>query len=99
MLGKRFLTGEQSMALVLARSSLNRLECLNRLVMGQATSRCTNLLRLLYVDQMTPVQRLFRVENFDTWQTRQAVGDLLAGVGGYDLFDRQIELRDTQQAL
>jgi hypothetical protein len=55
------------------------------------------LLRLLYVDQLTPVQRIFRVENFDTWQTRQAVGDLLAGVGGYDLFDKQIALRETEK--
>ena len=55
------------------------------------------LLRLLYVDQLTPVQRIFRVENFDTWQTRQAVGDLLSGVGGYDLFDKQIALRETEK--
>lgn len=64
---------------------------------GASNITMHQLLRLLYVDQMTPVQRLFRVENFDTWQTRQAVGDLLAGVGGYDLFDRQIELRDTNK--
>lgn len=64
---------------------------------GASNITLHQLLRLLYVDQMTPVQRLFRVENFDTWQTRQAVGDLLAGVGGYELFDRQIELRDTNK--
>lgn len=55
------------------------------------------LLRLLYVDQLTPVQRIFRVENFDTWQTRQAIGDLLLGVGGYDLFEKQIKLRETDK--
>lgn len=55
------------------------------------------LLRLLYVDQLTPVQRIFRVENFDTWQTRQAVGDLLSGVGGYDLYEKQIALRETEK--
>lgn len=64
---------------------------------GASNITMHQLLRLLYVDQMTPVQRLFRVESFDTWQTRQAVGDLLAGVGGYELFDRQIELRDTNK--
>ena len=64
---------------------------------GASNITMHQLLRLLYVDQMTPVQRLFRVESFDTWQTRQAVGDLLAGVGGYDLFDQQIELRDTNK--
>src|SRR3546814_21121238 len=55
------------------------------------------LLRILYVDQLTPVQRIFRVENFDTWQTRQAVGDLLTGVGGYALYEKQIALRETEK--
>jgi prefoldin subunit 5 len=55
------------------------------------------ILRLLYVDQLTPVQRIFRVESFDTWQTRQAVGDLLSGVGGYDLFEKQLKLREVSK--
>ena len=57
------------------------------------------ILRILYVDQLTPVQRIFRNENFDTWQTRQAVGHLMAGIGGYDLFERQIELRTVRKQL
>ena len=65
---------------------------------GASNITMHQVLRLLYVDQLTPVQRIFRVEPFDTWQTRQAVGDLLAGVGGYDLFDRQLTLRDTKRA-
>jgi hypothetical protein len=64
---------------------------------GASNITMHQLLRLLYVDQLTPVQRIFRVENFDTWQTRQAVGDLLSGVGGYDLFDKQITLRETEK--
>jgi transposase len=52
------------------------------------------LLRVLYSDQLTPIQRIFRVESFDTWQTRQAVGDLLCGVGGYDLYALQLFHRD-----
>jgi len=52
------------------------------------------LLRVLYSDQLTPIQRIFRVESFDTWQTRQAVGDLLCGLGGYDLYALQLFLRD-----
>jgi hypothetical protein len=52
------------------------------------------LLRVLYSDQLTPVQRIFRVERFDTWQTKQAVGDLLCGLGGYDLYALQLFLRD-----
>lgn len=55
------------------------------------------LLRVLYSDQLTPVQRIFRVEPFDTWQTRQAVGDLLCGLGGYDLYALQLFLRDLDK--
>lgn len=65
---------------------------------GSSNITMHQILRLLYVDQMTPVQRIFREENFDTWQTRQAVGDLLLGIGGYDLFEKQITLRETEQA-
>lgn len=64
---------------------------------GASNITMHQILRLLYVDQLTPVQRIFRVENFDTWQTRQAVGDLLAGIGGYDLFDRQLSLREVEK--
>lgn len=65
---------------------------------GASNITMHQVLRVLYVDQLTPVQRIFRIESFDTWQTRQAVGDMLAGVGGYDLYDRQIALRDTKRA-
>jgi len=64
---------------------------------GSSNITMHQVLRLLYVDQMTPVQRIFRDENFDTWQTRQAVGDLLLGVGGYDLFERRLKLRAAEQ--
>jgi hypothetical protein len=37
------------------------------------------------------------VERFDTWQTRQAVGDLLCGLGGYDLYALQLFLRDLNK--
>lgn len=61
---------------------------------GSSNITMHQILRLLYVDQLTPVQRIFRVESFDTWQTKQVIGDLLSGVGGYDLYDRQIQLRE-----
>lgn len=60
---------------------------------GSSNITMHQMLRLIYGDQLTPIQRIFREENFDTWETRQAVGDLLCGVGGYDLYDRQLDLR------
>jgi len=66
---------------------------------GDGSSNLTmhQLLRLLYSDQMTPVQRIFRSEPFDSWDTRQAVGDLICGVGGYDLLDKRIALREAEK--
>lgn len=64
---------------------------------GASNLTMHQILRLLYVDQLTPIQRIFRVDRWDTWQTRQAIGELLAGIGGYELYDRQILLRETEK--
>ncbi|WP_188262863.1 AAA family ATPase [Azospirillum tabaci] len=64
---------------------------------GSANVTMHQMLRLLYGDQMTPIQRIFRTESFDTWQIRQAVGELMCGIGGYDLYDKQIELRSVEK--
>jgi len=64
---------------------------------GASNLTMHQILRLLYVDQLTPIQRIFRIDRWDTWQTRQAIGELLAGIGGYELYDRQISLRDTEK--
>jgi hypothetical protein len=47
-------------------------------VPGDAGANITmhQLLRLMYVDQMTPVDRIFRFEQNDSANRRQAVGDL-----------------------
>ena len=55
------------------------------------------MMRLLYVDQMTPVQRIFRFEAFDPPILKEAIGNFLCGVGGFDLFDRQSELRNIER--
>lgn len=55
------------------------------------------LLRVIYADQLTPIQKIFRPENWDTVQIRQAVGDVLCGIGGYDLFALQLFLRDLER--
>src|SRR6185437_9437876 len=41
---------------------------------GPSNITMHQILRLIYSDQMTPIQRIFRIESFDPWQTRQAVG-------------------------
>lgn len=64
---------------------------------GASNLTMHQILRLLYVDQLTPIQRIFRVDRWDTWQTRQAIGELLAGIGGYELYDKQILLRETEK--
>lgn len=51
------------------------------------------VLRLLYLDQDTPVQNLFKVEKFDVPITRQATAELLLGVYDDDLYHFRIEKR------
>lgn len=55
------------------------------------------LLRILYADQMTPVSRLFRFEQFDTPQRRQAVGDLICGVYDGRIYVAQSTLRQKNK--
>lgn len=55
------------------------------------------VLRILYVDQMTPVHRMFRTEDFDPPIRREAVGNLLCGIGGYELFEKQLALRSLDK--
>lgn len=55
------------------------------------------ILRLMYVDQVTPFQRIFRTEPlFDTKDIRRAVGELLCGIGGYDLYMAKLKLRTVK---
>jgi predicted nuclease with TOPRIM domain len=61
---------------------------------GSSNITMHQLLRVLYGDQLTPIQRIFRDEDFDTWQIRQAVGELLCGIGGYELYEKQIAARE-----
>lgn len=69
-------------------------------VPGEAGANITmhQLLRVMYVDQMTPVDRIFRLDPRDSALVRQAVGDLLCGLFENELYPTQLQLRD-QQAL
>ena len=66
---------------------------------GAANITMHQLLRLCYSDQRTPATRLFRFETFDTQNIREAVGDLICGVGGYEVYEIGLELRERQKQL
>lgn len=55
------------------------------------------LLRLMYVDQMTPVSQVFRMEERDAPNRRQAVGDLLCGVLDARIYPSQIKARQLDR--
>lgn len=60
---------------------------------GASNITMHQLLRLCYSDQRTPATRLFRFESFDTQNIREAVGDLICGISGYELYDLALEHR------
>jgi len=70
-------------------------------VRGDFDSNITmhQLLRLIYVDQLSPVDRLMRFENFDSPLTRTTVGDLLLGVYDDSLYADELNLRAKQRQL
>ena len=84
----------------------------NRLSFSQAMFRVLNLpeipgdggsnitmhqiLRLMYVDQASPFQRIFKAERFDAKDTREAISELLMGIGGYELYSLRLERRATK---
>jgi hypothetical protein len=66
---------------------------------SQGASNITmhQILRLLYSDQRTPVALLFRYEPFDTREIREAVGDLICGMGIYELYETELRLRELEK--
>ena len=74
-------------------SSLGIPEC--RYGTAESSSLCTmhNILRLLYVDQLTPLGRIFQVDEWDSYDRRSVVGDLLIGAYSKELYDIAGELR------
>jgi hypothetical protein len=55
------------------------------------------ILRLLYIDQESPSENLFRFERFDQPLTRQAIAELLLGVYDDALHTDRLALRDAKQ--
>lgn len=66
---------------------------------GASNITMHQLLRLCYSDQRSPATRLFRFESFDTPVIREAVGDLIVGVDGYELYEISLKLRDIKKEL
>lgn len=57
------------------------------------------ILRLIYVDQLSLVENLMRTEHFDTPLTREAVRDLLFGFYDDVLYRCELKLRDKRREL
>ncbi|MEH6740929.1 MAG: hypothetical protein V7695_20640, partial [Sulfitobacter sp.] len=64
---------------------------------GASNITMHQLLRLCYSDQRTPAMRIFRYESFDTQSIREAVGDLICGISGYELYELGLEIRGIEK--
>jgi hypothetical protein len=56
------------------------------------------LLRLMYIDQDTPTQNLFRIERFDLPLTRQTIAEVLLGLYDDALYYQRLNLRTAQKS-
>jgi hypothetical protein len=57
------------------------------------------LLRLIYVDQISPYDSLLRTEPFDSSLKREAIGDLMLGLYDRSIHDDQLELQQKTRDL
>ncbi|HUV53248.1 MAG TPA: AAA family ATPase [Dehalococcoidia bacterium] len=57
------------------------------------------ILRLLYIDQMSPVETLMKVETFDQSLTRETIGALLFGAYDDSIYSDEISLREKQKEI
>lgn len=70
-------------------------------VPGEEGSNITmhQVLRLLYSDQMSSVEKIFRKEDYDPALTRDAVGNLLCGAYDADLYSAELRKREAEKEL
>jgi hypothetical protein len=70
-------------------------------VKGDLNSNITmhQLLRVIYIDQLSPVDSLMRNEEFDPPLTRSTVGDMLLGVYDDTLYSEELAQREKQRDL
>jgi len=57
------------------------------------------ILRLLYADQLSPIDELFRAERFDSALLRDTVGRLLCGAYDMRLYENELRLRELDKEL
>ena len=57
------------------------------------------LLRMLYVDQMTSPDRLFKFDKFDSPNKRKAIGELVMGVSDFSLYEKRVALQRLESRL
>jgi len=57
------------------------------------------ILRLVYSDQLTAVNKIFRSQTFDSDEMRQTVGEFLLGVDDLDLHGLRMQLRTEEKEL
>jgi hypothetical protein len=55
------------------------------------------ILRLLYADQLTPIDELFRSERFDSALLRDTIGRLLCGAYDSRLYENELRLRELEK--
>lgn len=67
------------------------------IVKGDNNISMHQLLRLMYIDQESPINSLFLYEYFDTTLTRETVSDLLLGVYSQELYDDQQTLEEYKK--
>ncbi|MCT4306069.1 hypothetical protein HZP20_16955 [Elizabethkingia anophelis] len=67
------------------------------IVKGDNNITMHQLLRLMYIDQESPISSLFLYEYFDTVLTRETVSDLLLGVYDQNLYDDQQQLENFKK--
>lgn len=69
------------------------------IVKGDNNITFHQLLRLIYVDQVSPTNSLFLYEQFDSNLTRETVSDLLMGVYNQELYDKKQRKVEVEKEL
>lgn len=67
--------------------------------LGESQTKITmnQILRLLYADQISPIDKIFRYQQFDDAVTRQTVGDLLCGAFSDQYYRAQIRSKEAAE--